>query len=93
MILTHSIRVLGRDLQLKSASTPEHVAQVEALTNQKLAEAGEAVTSGDSQVIVILALMNLAEACLAAQQQVEDERSASRERISGLLGQLEKQAV
>ena len=93
MISTHSIRVLGRDLQLKSASPPEHVAQVEALANQKLAEAGEAVTSGDSQVIVILALMNLAEACLAAQQQLEEERSASRERISGLIGQLEKQTV
>ncbi len=93
MIRTHGIRVLGRDLQLKSASTPEHVAQVEALVNEKLAQAGGAVSSGDSQLIVILTLMNLAEACLVAQAKIEEERCASRERISALIGRLEQSAV
>ena len=93
MISTHSIRVLGRDLQLKSASTPEHVAQVEALVNEKLTEAGAAVSSGESQIVVILTLMNLAEACLAAQKQIEEERGASKVRLSELIGQLDQQAV
>ena len=91
MISTHSIRVLGRDLQVRSASTPEHVAQVESLVNEKLAEASGSVSGGDSQVVVILALMHLAEGLLAAQKGQEEERSACTERISGLLERLNRQ--
>lgn len=90
MITTHVIRVLGRDLQVKSASPPEHVAQVEALVNEKLAEAGAAVTTADSQVVVILALMNLAEAYIGAQKELEEERQACALRVSGLLERLER---
>ena len=93
MISTHSIRVLGRDLQVKSVSPPEHVAQVEALVNEKLAEAGAAVSGGDNQVVVILAMMNLAEAYIAAQKELEEERRSCRVRVSGLLERLDRQAV
>lgn len=93
MISSHSIRVLGRDLQVKSVSTPEHVAQVEALVNDKLAEAGAAVTGGDTQVVVILALMHLAEAYLAAQKELEQERRASTMRVAGLLERLDKHSI
>ena len=89
MISTHTITVLGRDLQVKSTSTPEHVAQVEALVNDKLAEAGAALSGGDSQVVVILAMMNIAEAYLAAKKECEEERHACRERVTGLLGKLD----
>ena len=92
MISTHTITVLGRDLQVKSASSPEHVAQVEALVNEKLAEAGAALSGGDSQVVVILAMMNIAEAYLAARNECEEERRACRERVAGLLGKLDWQA-
>jgi cell division protein ZapA len=91
LISTHSIRVLGRDLQVKSTSTPEHVAQVEELVNQKLAEAEAAVSGGDSQIVVILALMHLAEGYLTAQRELEAERSACSARISGLLERLDRQ--
>jgi cell division protein ZapA len=91
LISTHSIRVLGRELQVKSASSPEHVAQVEALVNEKLAEAGTATSGGDSQIVAILALMNIAESYLALQRECEQERRTNRERISGLLGRLDRQ--
>jgi cell division protein ZapA len=90
VISTHGIRVLGRDLQVKSASPPEHVAQVEALVNEKLSEAGAAVNSADSQVVVILAMMNLAEAYLAAKKDLEDERQACSVRVAGLLERLDR---
>ncbi|HBG08159.1 MAG TPA: cell division protein ZapA [Geobacter sp.] len=93
MISTHGIRVLGRDLQVKSASPPEHVAQVEALVNEKLAEAGAAVSGGDSQVVVILTMMNLAEACIAAQKELEEERRACKVRVAGLLERLDRREV
>jgi cell division protein ZapA len=92
LISTHSIRVLGRDLQVKSASSSEHVAQVEALVNEKLAEAGVTTSGADSQVVVILAMMNIAEAYLAAKSQCEEDRRRCRERVSGLLGRLDRQA-
>ena len=91
MISTHSIRVLGRELQVKSASSSEHVAQVEALVNEKLAEAGAEISGGDSQIVAILAMMNIAEAYLAVKNECEAERRTSRERISGLLGRLDWQ--
>ncbi len=91
MVTTHSIRVLGRDLQVKSVSTPEHVAQVEALVNDKLAEAGAAVSGGDSQVVVILAMMNLAEAFLAAQKELAEEQRICSKRIAGLIERLDRQ--
>ena len=78
---------------MKNVSPPEHVAQVEALVNEKLAEAGAAVSSGDNQVVVILAMMNLAEALLAAQKELEEERWSCSVRVAGLLERLDRQAV
>ena len=91
MIATHSIRVLGRELQVKSSATPEHVAQVEALVNQKLAEANAATNGGDSQMVSILAMLNIAEAYLALKNERDEEQAASRDRLSGLLKRLDWQ--
>jgi len=92
LISTHSISVLGRELQVKSASSPEHVARVEALVNEKLAEAAAAVSGGDTQVVAIVAMMNLAEAYLTLDNEREAERRSIRERVAGLLGRLDLQA-
>ena len=91
MISTHSIRVLGRELQVKSTASPEQVALVEALVNEKLAEAGAAISGGDSQIVAILAMMNIAEAYLALKGEYEAEQCTNRERITGLLGRMDWQ--
>ena len=88
MISTHIIRVLGRELPVKSTSSPEHVARVESLVNEKLAEAGAAISGGDSQIVSILAMMNIAEAYLALKSECEAERRTNRERVAGLLERL-----
>ena len=93
MLATHGIRVLGRDLQVKSVSSPEHVARVEALVNEKIAEAEASVSGADGQVAVILAMMNLAEACLAAQKELEEERQSCRARVALLIERLDGKAV
>jgi cell division protein ZapA len=69
------------------------VALVEALVNKKLAEAALTVKSGESQVAVILAMMNLAEACLEAQTRFEEECRASQVRLSELIERLSRQAL
>lgn len=91
MIATHSIKVLGRELQVKSTASPEHVAQVEALVNDKLAEASTAATGADSQIVTILAMLNIAESYLTLKHECEEERRTSRERITGLLDRLDWQ--
>ncbi|GFO70589.1 cell division protein ZapA [Geomonas limicola] len=91
MIATHSIRVLGRELQVKSSASSEHVAQVEALVNEKLAEASAATTGADTQIVSILAMLNIAEAYLALKEEREEERRTNRERLTGLIERLEGQ--
>jgi len=93
LLVTHGIRVLGRELQVKSVAAPEHVARVEALVNEKLAEAEASVNGADSQIAVIITMMNLAEACLAAQKELDEERQGNRARLSGLIERLEGKAV
>ncbi|HJV36554.1 cell division protein ZapA [Geomonas sp.] len=80
---------MGRNLQVKSVSSPELVAQVETVVNEKLAEAAAAVSGADSQIVSILAMMNLAEAFLSAQKELEKEREACRTRISALIDKLD----
>jgi len=76
---------------VKNTSSSGHVARVEALVNEKLAEAGAAISGGDSQIVVILAMMNLAEALLAAKSECEAERRGCKERLTGLLDRLDWQ--
>lgn len=66
---SHRIKVLGKEITVRSEADPEHVQEVERFVNRKIAEAQAAVPVGDPQVPVILALMNMAESCLALQKE------------------------
>lgn len=91
LVATHGIKVLGRDLQVKSAASAERVAEVEALVNAKLAEAETALNSGDTQLVVILTLMNLAEMYLALQRGSQEQEQALNRRIEVLMARIEAQ--
>ena len=85
----HRIRILGRELQVRSSASPETVREVEAFVNGKLAEVASAVSSADSQVVAILALMNIAEAYLAQAREVETCRLVCREGVPRLLRRIQ----
>jgi len=85
----HRIRVLGRELQVKSTTTLESVLEVESYVNERVAEVAAAVTGGDSQVVAILTLMTLAEEHLSSARQLESERHDDDERINRLLCKLD----
>ncbi|UFS68764.1 cell division protein ZapA [Geomonas sp. RF6] len=91
-LTTHNIKILGRELQVKSTAAAQHVAEVEALVNAKLAEAEKAVPSGDTQLVVILAMMNIAEAYLAVRKEHEAGQKALEQRVSHLMTLLDSQA-
>jgi len=86
---SHRVRVLGRELQVRSTSSAESVREVEAFVNEKLAVVAASVKSNDSQIVAILALMNIAESYLALVREDASSRRQGRERISRLLQQLE----
>ena len=93
MKAVHRISVMGRELQVKSASSPEAVQAVELFVNDKLAEVSGALAAADSQLVAILALLNVAESYLSLKEkasvlQGEADAAAGRmlERISQVQG-------
>jgi len=85
----HTITVFGRQLQVRSSASAEEVRQVEDFVNRKLDEVKSAVGDADTQTLMILALMNIAEAALSQQGCVggfPDERA----RIMSIIRRIEQ---
>lgn len=61
----HRIRVLGREIQVRSNSSAEAVQEVEAYVNRKLAEVAVSIPNADQQLVTILTLLNISESYLA----------------------------
>ena len=85
----HRIRVLGRELQVRSAALPETVQEIEAFVNDKLSGVAASVTGGDSQVVAILTLMTIAEAYLSLVKEQDASRQQETEWLTTLLQKLE----
>jgi cell division protein ZapA len=77
--------LLGRELQVKSGASGDLVREVETYVSAKLAEAEAMVKSGDSQIVAILTLMNIAEDYLTMLNEHEACRQSGAERMSRLL--------
>jgi len=81
---------MGRELQVRSSAAPETVSEVESFVNAKLAEVSAAVQGVDTQVITILALMNIAEAYLAAVREQDSLTSQGEATVRRILGRIEQ---
>jgi cell division protein ZapA len=86
----HRIRVLGRELQVRSSAPPETVREIEAFVNGKLSEVSASVTGGDTQVVAILTLMTIAEAHLSLLKEQEASHQLGAERVTRLLQKLDR---
>lgn len=86
----HRIRVMGRELQVKSAASAESVRKIEAFVNERLTEVATSVKGFDSQLIAILTLMNLSEAYLNLVRENESIRQQADERVTRLLQRLDE---
>lgn len=64
MKTAHSVRVLGRDISVRSSAPAEKVQAVETFVNDRLQQIGSALKSGDAQLVLSLALLNTAEEML-----------------------------
>jgi cell division protein ZapA len=82
--------VLGRELQLRSQASPDHVREVEAFVNSIIAEAAESTKGGDLQILAIVALMNLAEGHLSLSQAHEELKQQQKELALSLIEKIDK---
>jgi cell division protein ZapA len=82
--------VLGREFQVRSTATAETVREVETFVNEKLKEVAASVNTADSQIIAILALMNIAESYLALARENDLRDREGNRRISRILGEMER---
>ena len=64
MKTAHTVRVLGREISVRSSAPAERVHAVETFVNGRLQEIGSALKSGDAQLVLTLALLNTAEEML-----------------------------
>lgn len=88
MKAAHSVRVLGRELSVRSSASAEKVQAVEAFVNNRLHEIGSALKSGDAQLVLTLALLNTAEEMLELRAARETDRALD-QKLAGILEQLD----
>jgi len=84
----HSVRVLGRDISVRSSAPAEKVQAVESFVNDRLQEIGSALKSGDAQLVLTLALLNTAEEMLDLRVAKESDNSFDN-RLRGIIERLE----
>jgi cell division protein ZapA len=84
----HSVRVLGREISVRSSAPTEKVQAVEAFVNDRLQEIGSALKSGDAQLVLTLALLNTAEEMLDLRDAKEAENALD-DRLRGIIQRLE----
>lgn len=88
MKTVHSVRVLGREIAVRSSATTKRVQAVESFVNGRLQEIGSALKSGDAQLVLTLALLNTAEEMLELRAARESDQSLDN-RLLGVLEKLE----
>lgn len=65
---SHRIRVLGREIQVRSSASAAAVSAVEEFVNKRLAEVAVSLPNADQQLVTLLTLLNITEAYLVAQR-------------------------
>ncbi len=88
MKAAHSVRVLGREISVRSSAPAEKVQVVENFVNDRLQEIGSALKSGDAQLVLTLALLNTTEEMLELRAAREAD-TALENRLLGMIARLE----
>ena len=92
MISSHRVRVLGKEVQVKTTASAEQVQEIESFVNTTITELQAMMTTADPQIIAIMALLNLDESCLQQRRDSNGLRRLVTERVSRLLHMIEEVA-
>ena len=87
MKTAHVVRVLGREISVRSSAPVERVQAVEAFANDRLQEIGSALKSGDAQLVLTLALLNTVEEMLNLRD-VKESQQAAEDKLRGIIAKL-----
>lgn len=90
MYSLHRVKVLGREVQVRTTAAPEQVQEIEAFVNSAISDLQASMKTTDPQVIAILALLNLAETCLQQAREYNRLNSTVSERASRLVRQIDE---
>jgi cell division protein ZapA len=85
----HRIKVLGRELQVRSTASPEQVRQIESYVNATIAEIEASTRIKDQQVVTILALLNIAESYMEMTWKSSESGREDNDRLSRMLHRVE----
>ena len=88
MKTAHSVRILGREISVRSSAPAEKVHAVESFVNNRLQEIGSALKSGDAQLVLTLALLNTTEELLDLRA-ARDADSTLEGKMRGMIERLE----
>lgn len=86
----HRVKVLGREVQVRSTAAPEQVREVEALVNDSIDELRDSMNTQDSQLVAILALLNLGESVILQARETARTELLVQERVSCLINRIEE---
>jgi len=89
MKTSHLVTVLGRELSVRSSAPAEKVHAVESFVNGRLQEIGAALKSGDVQLLLTLALLNISEELLTLRNEREIDASLD-DKLQGVIEKLER---
>ncbi|WP_369412390.1 cell division protein ZapA [Geotalea toluenoxydans] len=81
--------MLGREISVRSTADEGTVRKVESFVNKRLEQVLNSGNTVDSQVAVILTLLNVAEDYLAVLDRLENSRKDEDFRIAGLIQRLD----
>lgn len=90
MKTSHRIRVLGREIQVRSNSSAEAVQEVEAFVNQRLAEVAASIPNADQQLVTLLSLLNITESYLALRRAGGGSIPYVQEAVERIVGKIDK---
>jgi cell division protein ZapA len=79
---------LGREISVRTSAPAKKVQQIETFVNTRLQEIGAALKSGDAQLVLTLALLNITEELLDLQK-THAEYASLETRLRGMLDKLE----
>ena len=65
---SHRIRVLGREILVRSSASAQDVQEVESYVNKRIEEVAVSLPNADQQLVSLLTLLNITESYLALQR-------------------------
>ncbi|MHC1697814.1 MAG: cell division protein ZapA [Geobacteraceae bacterium] len=82
--------MFGREVQVRSSASVEDVREVESLVNDAIAQVQTSMKTTDSQILAILALLNIAESFLLQSRECSRQEHFVREKISRLTRRIDE---